>query len=268
MSSKKVFLTGSRGYIGTNVSNFLERKGLKVLHCDLPDCDIVNLNHLPEIPDAIVHLAAVTGVEKCKKDPVYCFTVNVIGSYNVITLALTNKIPIIIISSQAAKYTNASYYGFTKRCAERYALQLFNFGLKGVILRPSNVYGGSLFLEKKDTVIARFIKRYKEGKPLIIYGDGRQHRNFLHVEDLCKAIWMCLMKFEERDYIQDILDIVSLDTLTINDVADLFENAKKVYDKNGYVGSRDVNFNAIKTLYKIEYKPRMYLQEWIGKQIR
>jgi UDP-glucose 4-epimerase len=81
-----------------------------------------------------------------------------------------------------------SPYGASKLSGEAYCSAFYgSFDLKTVSLRFSNVYGpGSL---NKGSVVALFFKRIQEGKPLIIYGDGEQTRDFIYVDDICKAIY-------------------------------------------------------------------------------
>lgn len=269
MPLKKILITGSKGYIGVNLCAFLKTKRVEVIQCDLPNYDITKIERLPRIynTDAIIHLAAISGVENCEKDPISAINTNILGSYRIMLLALENKIPIVIISSQAVKYH--TFYGFTKKTVEQLALKLFDIGLKGVILRPSNVYGGLSFFEKKNTVIANFIKRYKQGKPLIIHGDGKQHRNFLHVNDLCKAIWLSLKIIKEQiEQILDPLEVVTPDTFSINQIADFFPKARKIYDYKANVGSRSVIFDSprLNSIFP-DFVFSKRLEKWIKQKL-
>ena len=65
-----------------------------------------------------------------------------------------------------------------------------SFGLRAVSLRFANVYGP--YSDHKTSVIIKFTTQIGEGKPLIIYGDGTQTRDFIHVDDICQAIYLSL----------------------------------------------------------------------------
>jgi len=76
----------------------------------------------------------------------------------------------------------------TKYIGEREAIRLNNKGANIKSLRFANVYGGINYFNNKSSVVARFY----EDDPLVINGDGLQTRDFIHVEDVCRCIWMAL----------------------------------------------------------------------------
>ena len=80
-----------------------------------------------------------------------------------------------------------SPYGASKLAGEGYcSAYARSFGLETVALRFGNVYGP--YSDRKSSVVAAFIKRALAGEPLEIYGDGSQSRDFIHVDDLVRAI--------------------------------------------------------------------------------
>ncbi|WP_279614520.1 NAD-dependent epimerase/dehydratase family protein [Desulfohalobium retbaense] len=80
-----------------------------------------------------------------------------------------------------------SPYGASKLAGEGYCSAYWRtFGVETVCLRFGNVYGP--FSGKKDSVVAKFIKRALAGQPLEIYGDGRQTRDFIYIDDLVRSI--------------------------------------------------------------------------------
>ncbi|MEA3416707.1 MAG: NAD-dependent epimerase/dehydratase family protein [Thermodesulfobacteriota bacterium] len=80
-----------------------------------------------------------------------------------------------------------SPYGASKLAGEGYCSAYFRtFGVETVCLRFGNVYGP--LSGKKDSVVAKFIKRAAEGLDLEIYGDGRQTRDFIYIDDLVSAV--------------------------------------------------------------------------------
>lgn len=148
----------------------------------------------------IVHLAANTGVAPSLKDPRIDCECNVIGTLNYLEAARQSGIRRFVFASSGAPVGEVqppiheelpphpvSPYGASKLAGEGYcSAYCRSFDVETVCLRFSNVYGP--LSGKKDSVIAKFIKRAMEGKALEIYGDGMQTRDFIFVKDLVRAI--------------------------------------------------------------------------------
>jgi UDP-glucose 4-epimerase len=150
--------------------------------------------------DVIVHLAANTGVELSVKDPAKdCYT-NVIGTFNYLEAARSNRVSRFIFASSGAPVGECeppiheeiaphpvSPYGASKLAGEAYCSAYYRtFGVETVALRFGNVYGpGS---GHKSSVVAKFIRQSIHGGVLQIYGDGGQTRDFIFVDDLLRAI--------------------------------------------------------------------------------
>ena len=78
-------------------------------------------------------------------------------------------------------------YGASKLAGEAYCSAFYSsYGLNTVVLRFSNVYGPNSF--HKGSVVAHFIKKILKNEPLTVYGDGKQTRDFLYVEDIVRII--------------------------------------------------------------------------------
>lgn len=154
--------------------------------------------------DAIVHLAAHAGVIPSIGNPRFDFEVNVLGTLNLLQASVQKGINKFIFASSNAPLGDQeppmnedkvprplSPYGAGKLAGEGYCSAYHgSYGLKTVSLRFSNVYGP--YSTHKGSVVALFIKKAIEGKPLVIYGDGNQTRDFLYVHDLCRAIHLIL----------------------------------------------------------------------------
>ena len=151
--------------------------------------------------EVIVHLAANTGVAPSVADPRADMEANVVGTFNLLEAARQHAVRRFVFASSGAPVGECeppiheelaphpvSPYGASKLAGEGYCSAYFRtFGVETVMLRFGNVYGpGSLH---KGSVVARFIKRAMEGKTLKIYGDGRQTRDFIYIDDLVRAIW-------------------------------------------------------------------------------
>jgi len=150
--------------------------------------------------DIIIHFAANTGVPNSVADPRLDMESNVIGIFNMLEAARLNKVKRFVFASSGAPAGEVeppiheelpahpvSPYGSSKLAGEGYCSSYFNtFGIDTVALRFGNVYGpGS---KHKSSVIAKFLKLAMENKPVEIYGDGTQTRDFIYIDDLTNAV--------------------------------------------------------------------------------
>jgi nucleoside-diphosphate-sugar epimerase len=186
----RIALIGGKGYIGINLQNWLETKKYEVVTYDKSDHqkaeEIAYFNQV----DFVVHLAAFPGVANCKNDFERAVVDNISSAFNVFDKCYNNGIitPCIFISSQAAKFPENNMYGAIKRIIEVEAERLNKKGADIRILRLTNVYGGIGYFLKKQTVIANIVKAIRQKKDFTINGHGDQVRDFIHVDDVCKAI--------------------------------------------------------------------------------
>jgi UDP-glucose 4-epimerase len=154
--------------------------------------------------EAVVHLAAQSGVVSSIKDPDHDYSVNVLGTFNVLEAARRAGVQSVVFASSSAAMGEKdppvteegsprplSPYGASKLAAEGYC-SAYNgsFGINTVALRFANVYGPHS--THKTSVVASFLSRALEGAPIAVYGDGSQTRDFIFVEDLCRAIMLAL----------------------------------------------------------------------------
>ena len=154
--------------------------------------------------DAVVHLAASTGIADSLADPLGHGASNVLGTVTVLEACRRQSVSRCVVASSGAAVGDAqppmherllpnpvSPYGASKLAAEAYC-QAYRgaFGLAAVALRFSNVHGPHS--GHKTSVVARFIATILDDRPLTIYGDGQQTRDFIFVRDLTGAIWAAL----------------------------------------------------------------------------
>lgn len=180
--------------------------------------------------DVIVHLAANTGVGPSVEDPRSDCTTNVIGTLNCLEAARHGGAKRFVFASSGAPVGECeppiheekvphpvSPYGASKLAGEGYCSCYFRtFGLETVALRFGNVYGpGS---GNKASVVAKFIKLARDGEILEIYGDGKQTRDFIYVEDLVGAIRKAA---DAADAGGEIFQIATNRESTVSEVVDL-----------------------------------------------
>ncbi len=161
--------------------------------------DVVTHNVSSNI-DAIIHFAANTGVPNSVEDPRLDMECNVIGTFNMLEAARKNNVKRFVFASSGAPAGEVeppiheelpphpvSPYGASKLAGEGYCSSYFKtFGIDTVALRFGNVYGPRS--KRKSSVVAKFIRLGIEGKPVEIYGDGSQTRDFIYIDDLVDAV--------------------------------------------------------------------------------
>ena len=217
---KSILITGGCGFIGSNLTRILLKKGHNVrildnlstgkkeyiddVEVELIIGDITDETLAPEIMrgiDVVVHLAAHTNVIKSIENPQLDFNVNVVGTFNILRNAVSSPSveTFILASSNAAVGEQAppiteeaipaplSPYGASKLACEAYCSAFAeSYGLRTVSLRFANAYGS--YSTHKTSVIPKFITNVLQNRPLTIYGDGSQTRDFIYVDDICRAI--------------------------------------------------------------------------------
>ena len=150
--------------------------------------------------DVIVHLAANTGVAPSVEDPRMDCITNVQGTLNYLEAARKNNVKRFVFASSGAPVGEVdppiheelpahpvSPYGASKLAGEGYCSAYYRtYGIGTVALRFGNVYGPQS--AHKSSVVAKFIRRAIAMKSLEVYGNGRQTRDFIYIDDLVDAI--------------------------------------------------------------------------------
>lgn len=191
---------------------------LKQLNVDLLKVDITDYAAMLEAlnrlrPDAVVHSAALIDVAESVEKPHTYMHVNAEGTAAVTRAAISAGVEKVIYLSSAAVYGVPKYlpideehptkptspYGASKLAGEL-VLESFMESLgkpEYVILRLFNVYGpGQNPSSPYSGVITKFIHAVTSGKEIVIYGDGEQSRDFIHVEDVVEAVIKALTATE------------------------------------------------------------------------
>ncbi|MEW6503087.1 MAG: SDR family NAD(P)-dependent oxidoreductase [Chloroflexota bacterium] len=167
--------------------------------------------------DVIVHLAGQVAVTTSVVDPRNDFEVNALGTFNVLEAArLSGRDPIVIYASTnkvyggmeevrvkelESRYAYVDYplgipetfgldfhspYGCSKGCGDQYTRDYARiYGLRTVVMRQSCIYGTRQFGIEDQGWVAWFVIAAVKRLPITIYGDGKQVRDVLFVEDLC-----------------------------------------------------------------------------------
>ncbi len=193
------FRTGLR----SNLSNALANSGFRFVEDDVSADGVLDRLAAETKPDAIIHLAALVSVPESVANPELNYRLNLHATQLVAETARRQRIPRVVFASSAAVYGNrtdlplleasstfpvspygaaklaseslllghAAAFGFTARC------QRF-FNVYGLRQDPSSPYSG---------VISLFLKNARAGKPVTVFGDGLNTRDFISVSDVARA---------------------------------------------------------------------------------
>lgn len=217
----RVLVTGSAGFIGRHLVQRLEGIGHEVSTYDLVDgqgiLDRDNVRTSVEGMEAVVHLAAVSSVVQFDKNPIKALKTNVNGAENVAAACEFAGARRLVFASSSAIYHAVPWsqnYGWSKWQAEYPCWRVALLGVNVSILRIFNVTGPG-----GSGVVNRFQQQAAAGQQLTIHGDGQQTRDFIHVDDVTRAIGMALAAPGNH-----ICDIGTGTPTTIAEVAALYSD--------------------------------------------
>jgi UDP-glucose 4-epimerase len=211
----RTLVTGGAGFIGSHLVDALVARGEEVVVLDdlstgrrefvHPAATL--LEHDVREPyetdaEVVFHLAAQADVGTSMQKPGFDAEVNVVGTVNVLEAARAAGAHLVFASTGGAIYGDVdgpapedaplrpvSAYGLAKRSAEEYVdgwNRIFDSG--HVVLRFANVYGPRQSAALEGGVIAIFLERLSKGEQTAIYGDGAITRDFVHVDDVVRAL--------------------------------------------------------------------------------
>jgi len=227
------FSTGFKKNIEDSVSEALKKN--KKLKFDFIDGDIRNYSDCLKSTrgiDIVFHEAALGSVQKSIEKPIDSNSSNVDGTINLLKSSLDNEVKRFIYASSSSIYGDSevlpkneemcpnpkSIYAATKLTAEYYCRLFYDlYGLGTVSLRYFNVFGkrqnpDSIY----SAVIPKFIKNLLEEKPAVIYGDGKQSRDFTYIENVIEANVRAVLSGDEA--FGEYFNIACGNRISINDL--------------------------------------------------
>lgn len=226
MTDRTVLVTGGAGFIGSYVVEVLLEKKVPVRVLDNlsvgrrenvpPDAEFLEGDILdPAALDsalngvgAVIHLAARVAIRDSLEQFLPDARINLLGTLNLLGACARKKVERFLFASSMAVYGDSpepmpvpesyplsplSPYGISKLAAEHYVRLLApRFGIRSVILRYFNVYGPRQTFTPYVGVVTIFVRRLLQGLAPVIFGDGKQCRDFVHVRDVARATVMAL----------------------------------------------------------------------------
>lgn len=227
LKGKRILITGGAGLVGSHIAdlaaleqpekiividNFVRGRRENLRHCldrvpmVIADGDILDTELLAELfegVDIVFHQAAIR-ITQCAEDPRLAFEVLGTGTFNVLEAAVNAGVAKVVAASSASviglaeqfpttekhhPYNNRTIYGAAKAFNEALLSSFAEmYGLNYVALRYFNVYGPRMDVHGAYTeVLIRWMERLSAGLPPLIYGDGLQTMDFVHVRDVARA---------------------------------------------------------------------------------
>ena len=230
----------------------------------------------------VFHLAASVGNKRSIDNPIIDAEINVLGTINMLEAARKEGVRKIVTSSSAGIFGELktipikedhpiepdSPYGCTKLCEEKLCLSYSKlYDIEVICLRYFNVYGQNQRFDAYGNVIPIFVFRMLRNEPILIYGDGEQTRDFVHVNDVVQAN----IKAAEIEGVSGAFNIASGKRVTINRLVEIISKKNEV--KIEYIAERqgDVRHSLADISLaheKFNYTPNVELEWGIKNYIK
>jgi UDP-glucose 4-epimerase len=227
LAGKKVLVTGGAGFVGSHIADLLadagcgevllvdnlirgctanlaqarRRGNVTLVEADIRDKDL--MDRMVEGADTVFHQAALR-ITHCAAEPREAMEVMVDATFDLFESCVRHGVRKVVFASSASvygmaeqfpttegqhPYANRTLYGSAKVFGEGLLRSLNDLhGLNYVALRYFNVYGPRMDLHGRYTeVLIRWMERISAGQPPLIFGDGLQTMDFVHVMDVARA---------------------------------------------------------------------------------
>ncbi len=299
---KKILIAGGSGFVGINLLKnislkkkykvtatfFKNKKFQRFKNVTYKKTDLLNLKNCLNITkniDIVIMCAANTsGAQVIENNPLVHLNPNLRLNMNMLEASNFNKVKKFVFISSSVVYplsknslrensVNYKFFNkyfisgwmklFSEKLCNIYSERIKNKMIT-VIVRPGNLYGPfDKFDEKKSKVIPALIKKIVDRKkPLIIWGDGNDIKDFLYIDDFVKAIEKIINSINYHG----IFNVASGKGITIKKLIDIifkienYKNTKIIYDKSKpiMIPNRIINIKKSKEKLKFKVKTNIY----------
>ena len=260
----RILITGGAGFIGSAFAQLAIAKGYQVtvldnlskssdsefealrtigVNCILGDIrDEVAVSHALKDCSYVVHFAAQVSVPESFRNPHETMDINVNGTQILVNESRKGSIQKFVLASSAAVYGNnislphkeaeigeeLSPYAKSKLKNEEQIKLLNSMECQTFALRFFNVYGHDKSIKSGPSgVIPSFIKQMLRGESPVVFGDGEQSRDFVHIIDVCNAIFSCL----ERDLRANMHYVMNVATGNSTSLVDLIGELNQIMSR-------------------------------------
>src|SRR3989304_3434223 len=272
----KCVVSGSEGFLGSNLVQRLKKAGHEVIGWDIVNGDdVCNPDLRAKNIDAIFHLACPVNPADYKSVALDTIMASSEGNGNMLELALENKAKFLYVSSSEIygefykrpykeddlvtlnPRSERAFYDSSKLLGEVLTMTYHRYhNLDVRIIRPFNIYGPGM--RKDDTrVVPSFIRRIKKGKPIQVTGKGEATRTFCYVDDFIEGIVRAMFYPNTNG---EVFNLGTADSIKIIDLAKTL-NAKIEYipARSSEQKNRKPNISKAKNI--LGWKPKISLKE-------
>lgn len=255
----KILITGAAGGIGSVLSKYLHELKYEIYMVDnfrngyvenidyswgeFYKCDINSPDFESIVgaimPDSIIHLAAITSLPECEKNPLECFKVNVEGTHNVLVIAKKYGVKKVVFSSTSAVYENTMldmkigykesdiispklFYSLSKKMAEDICNSyIVNYNMDITILRLFNVFGANQDIFRKSPPLINYLMReFSMDRVPVLHSNGYQMRDYIYVNDVVSLIESVLQDCGNH---RSTYNVCSNEVLSVRDIVDIIK---------------------------------------------
>ena len=299
-------VTGGAGFIGSHLVEYLLDKGHQVMVVDDESANNDNFywndksinvkgditdykfmkNVLTRNIDYVFHLAAESRLQPAIENPVETVHKNCVGTTIMLQLAREIGVKRFVYSSTSSGYGNNPYpndetqpddclnpYSASKVAGEKFCKMYYDlYGLETVCLRYFNVFGPRSPRRGQYAPVIGIFERQKENdEPLTIVGEGAQRRDFVHVEDVCRANYLAsIMPMKKRrdgygyDYAGEVFNVGSGKNYSVQEVADcISDNQVNIPKRDGEMDTTLANIDKIGGV--IGWKPEVDVIDYVKR---
>jgi len=293
----KILIAGQEGMVGSAIYKLLKKKKYKIIECKRKYLDFTNYLKVSSFfkkkkPNIVINAAGkVGGILDNSKNPIDYLNKNILIGLNIINISYKHNVKKIINLGSACIYPritkipikeNYLLSSYLEKTNEAYALskiitlKLCEYYKKikkkeFISIQPANLYGDNDNYDLKSShVIPALIRKFCEAKlnkkpKVIIWGSGKNKREFMHVNDLSNAIYF-LLKKNTKEY---FLNIGTNEEISIKELANKIKKISKyngqiIFDKNKPDGQkrRVLDSNKIK---KLGWKKKILLNNGLSQ---